>query len=129
MNREYAAALVACAVLLTACATCTSLPLPAAVPMAASGVHAAPAGVPLHVDADSRVAVLEYEAWFGPRAVTFQNVGGGYDSADPHVIAQHVQWRLGLHWTERCRERDFSLQDQVMLLPKNRIVNNQVRNI
>lgn len=74
--------------------------------MAASGVHAAPAGVPLQVNSNSRVAVLEYEAWFGPRAVTFQNaeampilqssdmvpVGGGYDSADPNVIAQHVQW-------------------------------------
>jgi hypothetical protein len=49
---------------------------------------------------------MEYEAWFGPNAVTFQgtaampllqsadmqNVGGGYDSADPHVIRQHVAW-------------------------------------
>lgn len=49
---------------------------------------------------------MEYEAWFGPNAVTFQGaaampllqsadmqpVGGGYDSADPHVIRQHVAW-------------------------------------
>jgi hypothetical protein len=49
---------------------------------------------------------MEYEAWFGPNAVTFQGssampllesadmqpVGGGYDSADPAVIAQHVAW-------------------------------------
>ncbi len=49
---------------------------------------------------------MEYEAWFGPNAVTFQgvsampllqsadmqSVGGGYDSADPAVIAQHVAW-------------------------------------
>jgi hypothetical protein len=57
-------------------------------------------GGPLAVDADSHVVVMEYEAWFGPHAVTFQNsaakpllqsadmqpVGGGYDSADPAVI-------------------------------------------
>jgi len=49
---------------------------------------------------------MEYEAWFGPKAVTFQGssampllqsadmqaVGGGYDSADPAVIKQHVAW-------------------------------------
>jgi hypothetical protein len=47
---------------------------------------------------------MEYEAWFGPKAVTFQgtaampllqssdmqSVGGGYDSADPAVIQKHV---------------------------------------
>jgi len=49
---------------------------------------------------------MEYEAWFGPRAVNFpangirpllhsadmDAVGGGYDSADPAVIRQHVAW-------------------------------------
>jgi hypothetical protein len=49
---------------------------------------------------------MEYEAWFGPNAVTFQgtaalpqlqsadmqSVGGGHDSADPAVIRQHVAW-------------------------------------
>jgi hypothetical protein len=62
-----------------------------------------PAG-PLVVDADSHLVVMEYEAWFGPKAVTFQgtaakpllqspdmqSVGGGYDSADPAVIQRHV---------------------------------------
>jgi hypothetical protein len=66
---------------------------------------ATPAG-PLVVGPDSHVVVMEYEAWFGPNAVTFQGaaampllqsadmqpVGGGYDSADPHVIRQHVAW-------------------------------------
>jgi len=61
---------------------------------------------PLVATDASHIVVLEYEAWFGPNAVTFQNaeampllqsadmqsVGGGYDSADPHVIAQHVAW-------------------------------------
>ncbi len=61
---------------------------------------------PLVVDEDSHVVVLEYEAWFGPNAVTFQGaaaqplmqstdmqaVGGGYDSADPAIIKQHVEW-------------------------------------
>jgi hypothetical protein len=61
---------------------------------------------PLIVDANSHLVVMEYEAWFGPNAVTFQGtaakpllqsadmqpVGGGYDSADPHVIRQHVAW-------------------------------------
>jgi hypothetical protein len=61
---------------------------------------------PLIVDSHSRVAVMEYEAWFGPRAVTFQgsaampllqsadmqSLGGGYDSADPAVIQQHLVW-------------------------------------
>ena len=50
--------------------------------------------------------VMEYEAWFGPKAATFQGsaampllqskdmkpVGGGYDSSDPAVIKQHVAW-------------------------------------
>ena len=52
---------------------------------------------------------MEYENWFGPTAVTFQaavampklqsfesfdmqSVGGGYDSADPAVIRQHLAW-------------------------------------
>jgi len=61
---------------------------------------------PLVVDGDSHVVVMEYEAWFGPHAVTFQgtaalpllqssdmrSVGGGYDSSDPAVIKQHVDW-------------------------------------
>ena len=61
---------------------------------------------PLVVREDSHVVVMEYEAWFGPNAVTFQNsaaiprlqsedmqsVGGGYDSADPAVIKQHTAW-------------------------------------
>jgi hypothetical protein len=56
--------------------------------------------------ATNSLVVLEYEAWFGPHAVTFQeaeampilqskdmqSVGGGYDSIDPHVIAQHLKW-------------------------------------
>jgi hypothetical protein len=50
--------------------------------------------------------VMEYEAWFGPNAANFQGsaampflqskdmkkVGGGYDSADPAVIRQHLAW-------------------------------------
>lgn len=61
---------------------------------------------PLIVDQNSHVVMMEYEAWFGPKAVTFQGtaatpklqsldmipVGGGYDSADPAVIWQHVEW-------------------------------------
>src|SRR4029077_2450135 len=61
---------------------------------------------PLVVDPSSHVVVMEYENWFGPKAVTFQgaaampflqsadmqSVGGGYDSADPAVIQQHVAW-------------------------------------
>jgi hypothetical protein len=60
---------------------------------------------PLIVNGDSHVVVMEYEAWFGPNAVTFQTSvaqpflqsadmqasGGGYDSADPAVIQQHVE--------------------------------------
>jgi hypothetical protein len=71
----------------------------------ASASSSTPTG-PLVVDANSRIVALEYEAWFGPNAVTFQgtaampllqsedmqSVGGGYDSADPIVIAQHVSW-------------------------------------
>jgi hypothetical protein len=61
---------------------------------------------PLLVDSRSHVVVMEYEAWFGPNAVTFQGsaampllqskdmqrVGGGYDSSDPAIIKQHVEW-------------------------------------
>jgi hypothetical protein len=66
----------------------------------------ASANDPLVVDEKSHVVVMEYEAWWGPNAVTFQGtaakphlhssdmvrVGGGYDSADPPVIEQHVAW-------------------------------------
>jgi hypothetical protein len=66
----------------------------------------ATASEPLIVTDKSHVVVMEYEAWFGPNAVTFQQssampllqsadmqaVGGGYDSADPAVIQQHVRW-------------------------------------
>ena len=62
---------------------------------------------PLVVDNDSHVVVMEYEAWFGPNAVTFEGAAAkpllqsadmekaglrGYDSADPAVIKQHVAW-------------------------------------
>ncbi|MGA8442599.1 MAG: hypothetical protein WB762_04440 [Candidatus Sulfotelmatobacter sp.] len=71
----------------------------------AAASSSSPAG-PLVVGANSHVVVMEYEAWFGPHAVTFQGssakpllqsadmepVGGGYDSADPAVIRQHVAW-------------------------------------
>ena len=70
-----------------------------------AAASSAPTG-PLIVDSNSHVVVMEYEAWFGPDAVTFQGtaakpllqskdmqpVGGGYDSADPAVIQQHVAW-------------------------------------
>jgi hypothetical protein len=61
---------------------------------------------PLIVDHNSHVVVMEYENWFGPKAVTFQGtaampllqsrdmraVGGGYDSADAAVIKTHLAW-------------------------------------
>jgi hypothetical protein len=69
-----------------------------------SGTIVAPAVKP--PAAASSLVVLEYEAWFGPQAATFQgaeampilqskdmqSIGGGYDSTDPHVIAQHLKW-------------------------------------
>ena len=73
------------------------------VPYLSAASAAEPTG-PLVVDANSHVVVMEYEAWFGPNAVTFQgtaampllqskdmqSVGGGYDSAKPPVIKRHV---------------------------------------
>ena len=67
---------------------------------------ASPSTGPLIVDENSHVVVMEYEAWFGPNAATFQGsaampflqsrdmkkVGGGYDSADPAIIQQHLAW-------------------------------------
>lgn len=61
---------------------------------------------PLIVNDNSHIVVMEYEAWFGPKAVTFQGFsalpllqsadmqtsGGGYDSADPAIIKRHVAW-------------------------------------
>jgi hypothetical protein len=61
---------------------------------------------PLVVNQESHVVLMEYEAWFGPNGITFQtsfakpflqskdmqDIGGGYDSADPAVIKQHVAW-------------------------------------
>jgi hypothetical protein len=74
-------------------------------PMGIIRTAAAP-DAPLMVDDHSHVVVMEYEAWWGPKAVTFQGtaakpllqsadmqaVGGGYDSADPAIIQQHVAW-------------------------------------
>ncbi len=71
-----------------------------------SAAASAAASGPLVVDNKSHVIVMEYEAWFGPHAATFQGsaalpllqsadmqaLGGGYDSADPAVIKQHVEW-------------------------------------
>jgi hypothetical protein len=79
------------------------------VPAALAASSADPAvdpNLPLVVDRNSHIVVMEYEAWFGPNAVTFQGtaakpilqsadmqaVGGGYDSADPAVIRRHVAW-------------------------------------
>jgi hypothetical protein len=114
------AALVALTMLVLACAVrafaldappetiniCSATPLSSRAPTA-GGIATAP----LIVDDTSHVVVMEYEAWFGPKAVNFQPdvtlclrsrdmkpVGGGYDSADPTVIAQHVKWlsRMGV---------------------------------
>lgn len=74
-------------------------------PSLAGAALAAP-DTPLVAGGTSHVVVIEYEAWFGPNAVTFQSssarpllqssdmqsIGGGYDSADPAVIQQHVAW-------------------------------------
>jgi hypothetical protein len=79
-------------------------PLLLAFTPAAQAGSSAEANTPLVVDNHSHVVVMEYEAWFGPNAVTFQGtaampllqsadmqtVGGGYDSADPAVIQRHV---------------------------------------
>jgi hypothetical protein len=73
---------------------------------AVSGPVAESANEPLLIDGQSHVVVLEYEAWFGPHAVTFadaeampilqskdmRHLGGGYDSTDPHVIKRHLRW-------------------------------------
>jgi hypothetical protein len=72
----------------------------------ASAAESPDSNGPLFVNEDSHVVVMEYEAWFGPNAVTFQTsvakpllqstdmqaIGGGYDSADPKVIRQHAAW-------------------------------------
>ena len=71
-----------------------------------AAASSAEANRPLVVDENSHVVVMEYEAWFGPKALTFlgfsalpllqsedmQGIGGGYDSADPAVIKKHVAW-------------------------------------
>jgi hypothetical protein len=58
------------------------------------------------VDQNSHIVVMEYEAWFGHNAVTFQGtaalpllqsadmqrLGGGYDSADPAVNSTSPGW-------------------------------------
>jgi hypothetical protein len=74
--------------------------------MVAAPFQAGTMNTPLVAGVNSHVVVMEYEAWFGPNAATFQGtaaqpelqsadmqpVGGGYDSADPAVIRQHVAW-------------------------------------
>jgi hypothetical protein len=83
--------------------------LPAFVILLAAAFAFASDNGPLVIDGNSHIVVMEYEAWFGPHAVTFRGnsvaipllqsadmqtkkVGGGYDSADPLVIKQHVTW-------------------------------------
>jgi len=87
-------------ILAQAALSVVALSLPSAV---AAASPSAPSG-PLIVDANSHLVVMEYEAWFGPKAVTFhtsaampllqskdmQSVGGGYDSAGPAVMQQQV---------------------------------------
>ena len=82
-----------------------SLTLAILLASALAAASSTPTG-PLVVGQNSHVVVMEYEAWFGPNAVTFQGtaakpllqskdmqaVGGGYDSADPAVIRQHLAW-------------------------------------
>ena len=90
--------------------------------LALAASTAATANAPLVVDQNSHVVVMEYEAWFGPNAVTFQgtaakpklqsadmqSVGGGYDSADPAIIQQHVAW-LEYMGLDAARPSDGSL--------------------
>jgi len=73
---------------------------------AAQATPSSAAALPLVVDQGSHLVVMEYENWFGPQAVTFQSaaampllqsadmqdVGGGYDSADPVVVRRHLTW-------------------------------------
>jgi hypothetical protein len=80
---------------------CTERPPTDSAP-SAGGVPAAP----LVIGATSRIVVMEYEAWFGPRTGVYpqpglttclqsadmQAGGGGYDSSAAPVIAQHVAW-------------------------------------
>lgn len=68
-------------------------------------------GGPLTVQPGDPAVVMEYEAWFGPHAISFygnseaspllqtedMEVGGcteecGYDSENPHVIRRHISW-------------------------------------
>jgi hypothetical protein len=72
-------------------------------------------GAPLVARSTSRILVMEYEAWFGPRTGVYpqtglttclqssdmQAGGGGYDSSKAPVIAQHVAWleRMGIDAT------------------------------
>jgi len=100
--------LLACARILLACIAAGMLAIPAHAQLiggAAPSMGGTPE-LPLVVDAASHVVVMEYESWFGPDAVTFQDaeampllqsadmqgIGGGYDSADPAVIKRHVAW-------------------------------------
>jgi hypothetical protein len=99
MSRGKIAALaLAAATFLAAAPHLQAQALPASPP--------SPSDTPLVVDGHSHIVVMEYEAWFSPHAATFQGtaakpllqskdmqpVGGGYDSADPAVIRQHVAW-------------------------------------
>lgn len=87
--------------------------LPAQSTSSASSIIEAPPldpAAPLVVNQESHIVVMEYEAWFGPHGITFQTsvarpllqskdmqaIGGGYDSADPAVIKQHVAWMESL---------------------------------
>jgi hypothetical protein len=101
MRRWGLVSLTLC-VLGAGCASSASPPFVAKAPPGVGGS----AGGPLVVDGASHVVIMEYEAWFGPKAVGFpprgtsprpllqsadmQALGGGYDSADPAVIQNHV---------------------------------------
>src|ERR1035438_4239604 len=62
----------------------------------AAAASSTPAG-PLVVDRSSHIVVMEYEAWFGPKAVTFQS-----SSAMPLLQSPDMQAEIG---RASCRER------------------------
>jgi hypothetical protein len=81
-------------------------------PMGSAPSAGGVATAPLTVNAGSHVAVMEYEAWFGPdtgiapqssvttclQSKDMKALGGGYDSTDPAVMATHIHWleQMGL---------------------------------
>ena len=101
----------------------------------AAASSSVPAG-PLIVDAHSHIVVMEYEAWFGPKAVTFQTSAAMplLQSPDMQRVRRRLRQRPARRDPAACRpdgihghrRRDRRLDQQRELYLQQRVVHQEI---